>query len=110
MIFVFIEDGALEILASPEQVRQECEGIDVKNGAFKFFDEDGTYLEPRFTRPNKAGRFLGVIPWVGSGEFEPVRVPDSEEDISMCLSKTVELEPNQWFNDLDEVRQFIQNR
>ena len=109
MIFIFIEDGTLEILASPEQARQKCEGIDVENGAFKFFDEDGTYLEPRFTRPNKAQRFLGIISWVESGEFELVRVPDSEEDIFIRLSKTVELEPNQWFNDLDEVRRFLQD-
>lgn len=110
MIFVFIDDGTLEVIASPEEARQRYEGIDVEGGALEFFDEDGTRLEPRFTRPNRSGRFLGILGWVESGLFELVRAPGSEEDIFTRLSETVRLEPNQWFDDLNEIRQFLKNR
>ncbi len=54
MIFIFVEDGTLEVVNSVEEVRRNCEGIDVENGVFRFFDENGSQLEPRFTKLNKS--------------------------------------------------------
>ena len=41
MIFVFIEDGSLEIVSDIDEVRKNCEGIDVESSVFQFFDENG---------------------------------------------------------------------
>ena len=55
MIFVVVEDGTVEVLDGLEAA-QEYEPFDVENEVFLFYDEDGTWLRPRFTRPN-AGNF-----------------------------------------------------
>ena len=41
MIFVFIEDGSLEIVSDIDEVRKNCECIDVESSVFQFFDESG---------------------------------------------------------------------
>jgi len=41
MIFVFNEDQTLEVLENIDDVRRECEGIDVENNVYQFFDENG---------------------------------------------------------------------
>jgi hypothetical protein len=108
MIFVFAEDGTLEVIAGADEARRNYEGVDVESGVFRFFDESGTNLEPRFTKPNKAGRLLGIFGWVESGEFTLVPAPDAEgDDIFTCLRETSVLMPNPWFNDLGEVRRFL---
>ena len=107
MIFVFAEDGSLEIIASLEEARRNYEGIDVESGVFQFFDDSGTYLEPQFTKPNRTGRFLGIFKWVESGEFELVPSPRADEDIYAYLAETSELKPNPWFTELEWVRRFL---
>lgn len=111
MIFVFVDDGTLEIIASPQEARRNYEGIDVERGSFRFFDEHGAPLEPRFTQPNRTGRLLGIISWVESGDFELVPAPASGEDnIFEHLLEVNQLEPNPWFKDLDEVKRFLTSR
>ncbi len=110
MIFVFAEDGSLEIVAGLDEARRNYEGIDVESGVFHFFDDTGTYLEPRFTKPNKRGRLLGIFKWVESGEFDLVPSPGVGEDILVHLADTSEMEPNSWFKSLQEVKQFFTSR
>lgn len=111
MIFVFIEDGTLEVVASLQEARRNYEGIDVESGIFQFFDEYGIYLEPRFTKPNRTGRFLGIFSWVESGEYELVPNPDAEEDsILEKLSEQILLAPNVWFRNLEEVKSYLKSR
>jgi hypothetical protein len=108
MIFVFIEDGALDVIANLEEAQRNYEGIDVESGVFQFFDEKGIYLEPQFTEPNRTGRFLGIIKWVESGKFNLVPQTETDEDINLYLAETSEINPNPFFSSLDEVRQFLQ--
>ena len=111
MIFVFVEDGSLEIVGDIDEVRKNYEGIDVESGVFQFFDENGQFLEPRFTKPNKKGRFLGIFEWVESGEFELVPAGKNiSENIFDYLNETGELKPNPWFSSLDEVRRYLEDR
>ncbi len=111
MIFVFVEDGSLEIVSDIDEVRKNCEGIDVESSVFQFFDENGRFLEPRFTKPNKKGRFLSIFEWVESGEFELVpAVEDVSENIFDYLIEISELKPNPWFHTLDEVRHYLEGR
>ena len=111
MIFVFVEDGSLEIVGDIEEVRKTYEGIDVESSVFQFFDENGQFLEPRFTKPNKQGRFLGIFEWVESGEFELVPAGENiSENIFDYLNETSDLKQNPWFNNLDEVRRYLEGR
>lgn len=39
MIFVFLDDGILDVIANLEEAQRNYEGIDVESGVFQFFDE-----------------------------------------------------------------------
>ena len=108
MIFVFVEDGTLEVVESLEDA-QKYEGIDVESDVFIFYDEKGVYLKPIFTTPNKVKSIFGLFKTVESGEY--ILVPeqnDTDSDsIDIMLAETVALEQNKWFQSLDEVRRFI---
>jgi len=107
MIFVFVEDGSLEIIADIKEAQRKYDGLDVESGVFQFFDESGVYLKPKFTKPNRMGRFLGIFKWSKSGEFELVPLLETDENIDVYLTETNELKSNRWFSDLQEVRQFL---
>ncbi len=110
MIFVFVEDGSLEVIESLEEARRNYEGLDVESGVFQFFDERGVYLEPQFTKPNRTRRFLGIFNWRQSGDFELIPLLETDENIDVYLTETSELKPNPWFSRLEEVRQFLTKR
>ncbi len=110
MIFVFAEDGSLDIVASFEEAQRNYDGLDVESGVFQFFDERGIYLEPQFTKPNRTGRYLGIFKWAESGEFKLIPQPENDEDdINLRLLETNEIKPNPYFSHLEEVRQFLLN-
>ena len=105
MVFAFLEDGTLVVHATPSDATREYEGIDVESGVVRFYDETGTFLEPRFTTPNRQGKTLGLIPWVESGTYELVPNPSAEADsFALALHETSVLEPNPWFGSLDELK------
>jgi hypothetical protein len=108
MIFVFLDDSTLDVIENLEEAQRNYEGIDVENEVYQFFDETGIYLEPQFTEPNKTGRFLGILSWVESGQFELVSNTETDEDINLYLAETSEINPNPYFSSLEEVRQFLQ--
>lgn len=110
MIFVFIEDGTLDVIKDIAEARKNYEGIDVESGVYTFYDAQGVYLRPHFTVPNKHGKCLWVISWVTSGVFELVPAPDAKEDpIAVALAETRVLNPNPFFKTLDEVRAYFTN-
>ena len=52
MIFAFDKDsGEVLALASPLEAAAHCKPIDVKDGFWLFFADDGSPLEPRFDHP-----------------------------------------------------------
>lgn len=46
MLFVFVEDGTLEVVADLDEARRRYEPIDVESRVFIFYDERGRPLEP----------------------------------------------------------------
>ena len=105
MVFAFLEDGTLVVHETAADAIPHYEGIDVESGVVRFYDEAGTYLQPRFTTPNRAGKTLGVVPWVVSGSYELVADPASREDsFALALHETSTLEPNRWFASLDALK------
>ena len=111
MIFVFAEDGTLEIAADLAAVRVMCEPIDVESSVFRFYDADGLPLVPRFTKPNRQRKIVGMVWSVTQGEFtlELAESP-GQDPISVALLETAALEPNPYFPDLNAVRQYLATR
>ena len=111
MIFVFAEDATLSIAADVEAVRKMCEPIDVESGVFQFYDAGGRSLAPRFTRPNRQTKIIGIVWSVTQGDFtlEPAEAT-GYDPISVALLETAALEPNPFFADLGAVRQYLAER
>ena len=111
MIFAFVEDGTLQLLESEEDARRQFECIDVESGVVHFYDESGTFLEPRFTVPNRTGKWLGMLSWVESGTFHLVPNPDAAHDsFALALFETTALNPNRWFSSLEELKSALSAR
>jgi hypothetical protein len=111
MIFVFLEDGTLDIVEDIAEANKNYESVDVENDVYRFFDAQGNYLEPHFTKPNKYGKFLGLFKWCSSGEYE--LIPNSvgrHNRLGLSLQGTDALNPNKWFKDLDEVKKYFHNQ
>ena len=108
MVFVFDEDGSLEVLDNKKQARQ-YEAIDVESGVFVFYDEDGTWLAPKFTKQNRHRRFLwGSI--LSQGTFELIRNPVLEPTVDtfeIAIKEAVHLAPNKHFKTLDEIASYV---
>jgi len=105
VIFAFVEDGSLEIKRDLSEVRRDFEAIDVENLVVEFYDQQGTPLKAVFTKPNRRRKFLGFMLAIEQGEFELHPTDDPTSDpIEVMLDETVALEPNPFFNSLEEIR------
>ena len=111
MIFVFAEDASLNVAAGIEEVRRICEPIDVESSVFTFYDREGRPLAPRFTKPNRRTRILGLLSTIEPGEYTlDIADPATHDPIGVALQETELLEPNPWFADLEAVREYLVNR
>ena len=79
MIFVFTEDRGLMVLNDLEEVRKNCEGVDVAQGVYQFYDENCRRLEAEFIRPILRRKLIGPIGFVSAGEFV---LKPSKEDLT----------------------------
>lgn len=66
------DDRGLEIFPTREAAIAYCEGIDVEDGLWVFWDENGIGLSVEFTVPNERGRFSVV-----SGKYHLKPFPES---------------------------------
>jgi hypothetical protein len=57
MIFVLdTDDGALTAFSNAAEASAHCKAVDVEDGFWRFFAEDGSPLEARFERMSPPGR------------------------------------------------------
>ena len=73
------DDGGLVAFPSPGQAVSYCEGVDVEDGVWSFFAEDGSPLAAVFDRPNKRGRFSVVS---GRYSLQPASGPSLQDRLS----------------------------
>ncbi len=60
MLFALAKsDGGLLAFPSSDDAEAHCKGIDVENGAWLFYADDGSPLEARFRRSNQQGNMVG---------------------------------------------------
>jgi hypothetical protein len=69
------EERSLHVFPDADTATAYCDGLDVEATLWRFWDDDGSPLEPRFTTPNKRGLFTAqtgiyhLIP-VSTGHYE----------------------------------------
>ncbi|MGK0190564.1 MAG: hypothetical protein ACI9R3_006393 [Verrucomicrobiales bacterium] len=61
-LFVFREDGVLDLCETLRDAQREYEGVDVEGEVYEFYDFSGCPARPVFTTPNKYSSFLGLFP------------------------------------------------
>lgn len=112
MIFAFLEDGTLQVHGSVVEATGQFEAADAESGAVQFYDESGTYLEPRFSVARGTVRFLGWLGWQGAGHAyelhpNPAADPDS---FAIALYETITLAPNEWFASMEQLKSELASR
>ena len=51
------EERSLHVFPDADTATAYCDGLDVEATLWRFWDDDGSPLEPEFTTPNKRGLF-----------------------------------------------------
>ena len=101
-IFVFsTDDKGLEAFATKEDAINFCEGIDVENGEYLFWDEFGINMEPKFSKLNQKN-CVSIV----SGEYDLVPFPIGLDLIDF-LSNVSYVEGHGMFKDVDDIRQHL---
>lgn len=101
----------LNVYSSEAELQGACEGIDVQEGVYRFFDKAGRPLEPEFYEPNKKGKISGPIDWVISGKYRLVRPEQSVlSGLKEVLGSVTGLEENPYFSGLEEIQGFLTNQ
>jgi hypothetical protein len=109
MLFAYMEDGSLEVVADLVEARRQFEGYDVESGAVRLFDETGRALVPEF--PHRSTRtVLGMRVSDDPGPFELGPAPADSERLLDAFGTTVVLLPNRWFASVDAVRAHLEGR
>ncbi|WP_454831445.1 hypothetical protein [Pseudoxanthomonas wuyuanensis] len=99
MIFaVATDERTLFVFASAATAIAYCEGTDVEDGGWLFWDEAGIALTPEFLTPNYRDRFT-----VGSGTYQLVPAPLGPS-LAEAIAEFNHLEANPYFADLSAVR------
>lgn len=102
MIFAAATDErSLMVFATVAETISHCEGIDVEDGGWLFWDERGDALKPEFLSENLRGRFT-----VGSGAYRLVEAPD-RPTLTEALAGILGMEPNPHFASMAALREFL---
>jgi hypothetical protein len=108
MIIVFADDQTVQVLPDMESVRGECEAVDVESGTFRFFDELGRSLIPRFIAPVRWSSLPFGIKLVGGGNFELDLDPqDNGSAFETSLANVVAIERNRWFATIADLTSYV---
>jgi hypothetical protein len=102
MIFVFArDDRGLEVFPTEEAAISYCEGVDVEDGNYMFWDSAGQPLEAEFTKPNERGRFS-----VLSGVYRLRPASDGPHLID-ALTEVSYLETTDFFPSIDAIKSHL---
>jgi hypothetical protein len=104
----FADDQTVQVLPDMASVRGECEAADVESGTFRFFDELGRSLIPRFIVPVRRTSLLFGIKLVGGGNFElDLNPQDQGSAFETSLANVVAIEPNRWFATIADLVSYV---
>lgn len=99
MIFAAATDeSSLMVFATTAEAIAHCEGVDVEDGGWLFWDERGAALKPEFLSANHQGRFT-----VGSGTYRLIEAPD-QPSLAEALAGIRSMEANPHFESMAALR------
>lgn len=106
MIFAFAtDDRTLRLFPTELEAVAYCEGIDVEEGVWRFFDAEGKALEAVFTKPNSRGSFSIV-----SGIYSLRPSSDTTLSLLETLPEVVAVEGKPPFNSVAEIARLLTSR
>lgn len=99
----------MQIFFNITAVQASCEGIDVEDGEYRFFNAEGDPLEIVFLKPNKKSKTLfGLITVVQSGIFDLVHTNNPlSTTLLQALTDNISLAPNPYYTSIEEVRKLL---
>ena len=100
----FTDDRGLEVFPNKADAISYCEGIDIENGVWLFWDDSGINLVAKFLEPKQTGVFS-----IMSGKYDLVPFPQGLELIEF-LSNVGYVEGRGMFTDVHEIRQHLTSR
>jgi hypothetical protein len=107
MIFAFAtDDKTLLVFPSESEAVAYCEGVDVEEGLWCFFDANGEPLEAVFTKPNSRGSFTVVSGIYSLRPSSPVPAQSLLEKLPEVA--TVEGKPP--LNTVGEIKRLLTSR
>jgi hypothetical protein len=109
MIIVFADDQTVAVLPDITAVRRECEAVDVEDGVYRFFDELGRRLIPRFIAPvERKSILLGAITSIGGGCFHLELDPDDDGSaFETSLANVVVIEAKGRFTTIPDLARHV---
>lgn len=107
MIFTLATDECtLTALSSAVDAIAHCEGVDVEDGVWLFWDDRGDPLDAQFSVPNKRGSFTMV-----SGQYSLVSAaPSSRPQLMRALDEVRNFGSSAPFDSADGVRAYLERR
>ena len=105
MIFVIADDKSLDVFDNVEAIQGACEGVDVENGVYRFFGDNGRPLKPRFIIPNEKGQS-----WVVSGRYDLIEDVDNKTTLMDNMNSSLSLENNMHFKTKEEIKRFLTSK
>lgn len=80
MIFTFLVDKTVCVYSSPDEIPNDIEPSLVDDVLQSVFDETGRRYAVEWVKPNRRGRFLGLVPWTSNGQYRivPTEINDRE--------------------------------
>lgn len=107
MIFALsADDNCLMVFADEPGAIAYCEGVDVEDGLWKFFDDLGLPLDAKFSAPNSRGSFAVV-----SGRYSLHRsTEDSRKNLNSYLDGVAAVEGNPPLSDIISVRRYLESQ
>jgi hypothetical protein len=108
MIFVFADDRMFTVLPDVAAVRLECEAVDVEDGTYRFFDEQGTPLIPRIISPVQRTPLPFGVQSVSNGSFDLELDSNAEAGaFDRLMANAAGIEPNHWFKTLSDLARHV---
>jgi hypothetical protein len=108
MSFAYGEDGMFRVHADAAKARRQWEPIDVENGVVVCYAEDGAWLKPEFTRPNRRSLFGPVLT---QGDYVLVKTntkPVGHDPIDVALDEAGDVEPHPEFDSVAAIGRHVQ--
>jgi hypothetical protein len=100
IIALATDDRSLFVFRSVESAAAYCEGIDVEDGVWHFWDAGGSPMKPVFVEPNERS---GA--WIRNGTYtlEPAEFSGSPA-LTEALRQPVFLQPNPYFESVESLQ------